>query len=216
MRIRVLLGAALALVCGLFVLELSHAAPRMAGSNEIAPDVFAARVPQGGTLCQAETLLPHGAASARILLGTYGAPVPALQLTFAPDGGPPRAIGSLPAGRHEGTIAIPLAPVPRGDAYGTLCLHVGPSAQRSFVLGGESADPSATTAAVAGVPQPGRFAVTYYRAGSESWWQILGEVARRFGYGKAPLFGTWTFWACALLLLATWVAVVRLLLRELR
>jgi hypothetical protein len=53
------------------------------------------------------------------------------------------------------------------------------------------------------------------RDARESWWQMLGLLARRFGFGKAPFFGTWTLPLVAVLLLFVWIATVRLLAREL-
>ena len=55
----------------------------------------------------------------------------------------------------------------------------------------------------------------YLRPGSESWWQLLGVLDERFGFGKATFFGDWTLPVAALLLLGVWVATVRLLIREL-
>jgi hypothetical protein len=58
-------------------------------------------------------------------------------------------------------------------------------------------------------------AVVYLRPGRESWWQLLPTLSRRMGFGKALFFGTWTLPVAALLLLGLWIAVGRLLLREL-
>jgi hypothetical protein len=68
---------------------------------------------------------------------------------------------------------------------------------------------------VDGSQQPGRISLLYLRAGSESWWQLLPTLSRRFGLGKASFFGAWTLPLAALLLLGVWVSAVRLLLREL-
>jgi hypothetical protein len=68
---------------------------------------------------------------------------------------------------------------------------------------------------VDGSQQPGRISLLYLRAGSETWWQLLPTLARRFGLGKASFFGAWTLPLAALLLLGVWVSAVRLLLREL-
>jgi hypothetical protein len=56
----------------------------------------------------------------------------------------------------------------------------------------------------------------YLREHRESWWQLLPTLVDRFGLGKASLIGDWTLPTVAVLFLGTWVAVVRLLLRELR
>ena len=56
----------------------------------------------------------------------------------------------------------------------------------------------------------------YLRAGEESWWQLIPTLSERFGLGKAPLYGAWSLLLAALLLLGVWIAVFRLLARELR
>jgi hypothetical protein len=55
----------------------------------------------------------------------------------------------------------------------------------------------------------------YFRQGGETWWQLLPTLTRRFGLGKASLFGDWTLPAVALLLLVVWIGTARLVVREL-
>jgi hypothetical protein len=74
---------------------------------------------------------------------------------------------------------------------------------------------SSTTEVVDGRQQPARISLVYLRARSESWWQLLPTLTRRFGLGKASFFGAWTLPLAALLLLGVWVSAFRLLLREL-
>jgi hypothetical protein len=224
-----LLGLAVALVLGVFILEMSGSAPRGAGSDHISPAVFAATVPGGGTVCQPIAPLPRDAAAAQLLIGTYGRPVPALRLRFTGTGGVTVAQGALAAGAHEGTVTIPIHRVPAGAGSsaraggaagagareaGSFCLSLG--GHGSFVLGGEGGGIGASSETVNGVQQPGRVSLLYARAGSESWWQLLPTLDERFGLGKAGFFGDWTLPFAALLLLGVWVLVIRLLLVELR
>ena len=44
---------------------------------------------------------------------------------------------------------------------------------------------------------------------------VLPTLSRRFGLGKASFFGDWTLPVVALILVGLWVAVARLLVREL-
>lgn len=217
---RLALGLAALLVAGVLVLELSGSAPRSAGSDHNNPAVFAATVPGGGTVCQPIVPLPEDVARAQLLIGTYGHPVPALQLTFSGAAGVV-ASGTRPAGGSEGTIVIPVhrvsgtgAGTGSGSVASSFCLHVG--GRSTVALGGEGGPIGASSELVNGVAQGGRVSLLYLRAGSESWWALLPSLDHRFGLGKASFFGDWTLPVLALMLLGVWVAALRLLLRTLR
>jgi hypothetical protein len=209
---RLALGLALALVLAVLALDMSGAAPRSAGSDHNNPAVFAATVPGGGTLCQPIVPLPVDVARAQLLIGTYGHPVPALQLRFNGAGGAV-ASGSRPAGGAEGTITIPVHRL-SGVVASSFCLHVG--GRSTVALGGEGGPIGASSELVNGVAQGGRVSLLYLRAGSESWWQLLPSLDHRFGLGKASFFGDWTLPVLVLMLLGVWIAAVRLLVRTLR
>lgn len=207
---RLALGLAALLVLAVLLLEMSGAAPRSAGSDHNNPAVFAATVPGGGTLCQPIVPLPVDVARAQLLIGTYGRPVPALQLSFN-GAGSAVATGFRPAGGAEGTVVIPVHRISSGVAS-SFCLHVG--GRSTVALGGEGGPIGASSELVNGVAQGGRVSLLYLRAGSESWWQLLPSLEHRFGLGKASFFGDWTLPVLALMLIGVWVATFRLLLRE--
>jgi hypothetical protein len=212
-----MLGLAVLAVVGVLVLDMSRSAPRGAGSDHVSIAVFAATVPGGGTVCQPIAPLPGDAAAAQVLIGTYGRPVPALDLHFTGTGGTTVATGTLAAGAREGTVTIPihrLATASAAREAGAFCLSVG--GHSTVVLGGEGGPVGASSEYVNGTQQPGRVGLLYARAGSESWWQLLPVLDERFGLGKASVFGDWTFPAIALLLVGVWALVLRLLLYELR
>jgi hypothetical protein len=212
-RVRVVLAVALALVAGALVLDMSGSAPRTAGSDHVSPVGFVATLNGRGELCQPETALPSDAKRLRVLIGTFGAPVPALGVRFLGPANRVISSGAAAAGAAEGEVTVPIS-YPHGAAVlGTLCIHVG--ASRKTVLGGDEFPAGPLSDQVDGKPQPGRIAVSWVRPGSESWWQLLPTLSSRFGLGKASLFGGWTLLAAALALLGVWVATVRLLLREL-
>jgi hypothetical protein len=210
---RLALPLAALLVLAVLALELSGAAPRSAGSDHNNPAVFAATVPGGGTLCQPIVPLPQDVARTQLLIGTYGHPVPALQLSFSGADGQAVAAGSWTAGGKEGTIIIPVQRLRSGVAA-SFCLHVG--GHSGVALGGEGGPIGASSEVVDGQPQAGRVSLLYLRAGSESWWQLLPSLDHRFGLGKASLFGDWTLPVIALMLLGVWIAAMRLLLRTFR
>lgn len=214
---RLVLGVAVLAVLAALVLDMSGSAPRGTGSDHISPVVFAATVAGGQSVCQPIAPLPLDAARVQVLIGTYGRPVPALELSFAGASGEV-ASGSLAAGAREGTVTIPIRRVAgrTGAAAeaGSFCLHVG--GHSNVVLGGEGGPIGASSELVGGKAQPGRVSLIYERAGSESWWELLPSLDHRFGLGKASLFGDWTLPALALLLVGVWVAALRLLLGALR
>ncbi|HEY7952199.1 MAG TPA: hypothetical protein VID70_04375 [Solirubrobacteraceae bacterium] len=207
---RLALGLAALLVLGVLALEMSGSAPRSAGSDHNNPAVFAATVPGGGTVCQPIVPLPGDVARAQLLIGTYGHPVPALQLTFSGASGVV-ASGTRPAGGAEGTVVIPVHRASSAVAS-SFCLHV--SGHSTVALGGEGGPIGASSELVNGVAQGGRVSLLYLRAGSESWWALLPSLDHRFGLGKASFFGDWTLPVLALLLISVWVGTFRLLLRE--
>jgi hypothetical protein len=211
MPVRAVVAAALAVVAVGLVITLSHRAPRDAGSDHIAPTMFSATLARGGELCQDNPYLPPGAASAQILVGTYGRPVPALRLRFTDAAGAVVSAGRLAAGAKQGTISIPISPARDPGTASKLCLDVG--GHSKFVIAGLGIPPDPTDEFVNRVEQAGRISVVYYRSGRESWWSLLSVIDQRFGLGKASFFGDWTLPACVVLLLATWVVVVRILLR---
>jgi hypothetical protein len=213
MRVRIVLGVALAAVAGTLILDMSGRAPRTAGSDHASPVVFAATLPGGATLCQPTADLPGDAASVQILIGTYGRPLPDLRLSFVDATNSEVAAGHVPAGGREGVVTIPLRHA-RGVSTATrACLHFAGSHQ--VALGGETGPVGPSSEVIAGRQQPGRVSLLYFRQGKESWWSLLPELTRRFGLGKAPFFGIWTLPIAALLLLGVWAGAVRLLIREL-
>jgi hypothetical protein len=219
-RIRLVLAIGLVLVAGALALELSGTAPRTAGSDHTSPVIFAVTAPGGGAVCQQAPYLPPDAARVKLLIGTFGRPVPELRLAFLDARGREVAEAHRAAGGREGPLLLDLrwlsgAPGRWTAASATVaCLHVERAG--NIAIGGEGGPPNPQSAMLGTKPQPGRISLIYLRSGEESWWQLLPSLARRFGVGKASLFGTWTLPVIALLLVAVWIATTRLLLRELR
>lgn len=207
---RLVLGLALLFVLAVLVLDMSGSGPRGTGSDHVSPVAFAATVPGGSTVCQPIVAPAHDTARVQMLIGTYGRPVPRLDLSFNGPGGTVAA-GTLAAGGKEGTIIIPVHKLAGGEAS-SFCLHV--SGHSQVVFGGEGSPISAASELVDGKAQQGRVSLLYLRAGSESWWELLPSLDHRFGLGKASVFGDWTLPVLALMLLGVWVAAIRLLLGE--
>jgi hypothetical protein len=214
MRVRIALGLALLATLIVFLIDMSGSAPRLAGSDHVhwpALNPSVAVAPPHTDMCVKGTALPADAAT--MLISIHGAKtLPAIRMTFVDTLGRTIATGSLPRGAPEsGAVAIPLRHRIETSAYGTLCLR---AAGRATLVYDGQGGVAPTTAG--GVTQPGTPAILYYRRGSESWWDLLGALDTRFGLAKASVFGDWTLPVVALLALALFAAVTRLLLREMR
>jgi hypothetical protein len=213
--VRVVLAVGVLLVIGLFVREMSGSASRGAGSDRIRPDTFSVILPAGGTLCETVGPLPDDAARASVLIGTYSRPMPSIDLRFLNAAHQVVASGHLPPGApaNQGYVMVPLHRTGPAISVATACLHVGGSAH--YAIGGESGPVTPISAVVNGKQESGSISIFYYRAGSESWWQLLPTLDQRFAFGKATFFGSWTLPVMALLVIVVWIGAVRLLRREL-
>lgn len=213
-RVRAVVAAGLVLVVIAFVLGMSGSAPRLADSSHVSADVFSAVVPGEGTLCQPVAPLPSDAARVSLLVGTYGRRVPPGSLRFVDAAGRTVAYGDLPAGSTQGDVSIPIIRASPAGTEAKVCLHIGGNSK--IAIAGQALPSTAGSEVVNGKPQLGVISLSYFRRGSETWWQLLPTVSHRFGLGKALFLGTWTLPLMALLLLAIWIAAFKLLDRELR
>ena len=199
MRIGAVVAAGLVTVAVALVLVLLDSGQRQAGSNYVPELSQAVTIKSTGSHCQGGQLIPADAASLRLLVGTYENPTPKLSVTVRA-GGKAIAAGTLPAGRTEGHLTIPIDPVdePREDA--TVCVDVKGAAERRTVFYGTL----------------GQLRFEWLRDGSETWLELLPTVAHRFGLGKPFVSGSWVLALAALLLGLAWAAALRLLMRDLR
>jgi hypothetical protein len=205
-------GALTALAAGLAILialglVLSQSKPRLAGTNNVRDPIFAAVVPGGAAVCQSGQGIPGDSDRVRVLVGTYGTPLPPLTITA--DGPGKHVTGRIRGGGKEGYVFIP---VPRNDRPVenlTICLRNGGATK--IAVAGEGIPPPATVGARAA---QGRIRYAWYRPGSENWFQLAGTVLHRFGYGNAPWYGGWVLGLVGLLLLAAGGLAIRTVLRE--
>ncbi len=210
MRVRVVLGVALALVALAVVVALSQGGDRRAGTNLVPVAGTPVELRGGGRACQLTRLLDD-AQRVELFVDAGGGRVPALAVSFADADGATVASGERPAGAPGGNVVVPLDRRVDGNRPSTrFCVRN--EGTRRIALGGAPTPPDAA-ATVAGRPAGGVIAVTYLRPGRETWWQLLPTISTRFGVGKAPVFGAWTLPVAALLLLGAWAGAVRLLLR---
>ncbi len=195
MSVRALVALGVAALLVALGVTLAQSAPRQAGTNSVTEVARAAELKRGGRVCQAGEIIPEDAGRLRLLVGTFGKPVPELRVTVTgPDG--PLTSGRLAAGAKEGHVEIPLRRVAQTTPGSEVCIRVGP--QRTVLYG-----------------QPPRLRLDWLREGSESWLAMIPTVAHRFALGKASLFGSLWLLAIGLVVLVALAAAIRVLLREL-
>lgn len=195
-------------VIGVAALEMSGSAQRMASTNNIAATTIVGQALKGQKVCQPGLLIPGDGAAVRMLIFTYNKPMPETQVTVSDTRGVVVDRGFIPPGGPQGFWTISFQH-PR-PTTGTLCIK--PAGPLAFAGQPEPLGPTSLT--VSGKPQPAAIAIMVMRPGSESWWQLLPTVARRFGYGKWTFLGSWTFVAGALALCLLWILALRTFWRD--
>lgn len=173
---------------------------------------FVAQVPAGKRLCQAEELVPGDTHALQLTIGTYQRPGPPVVIDVT-RGGRLLAGGGRAAGWTQGDhVRLPLVRSVPTTAGPEVCLtNSGPA---TLALGGSASVPP--PARVDGIPQRGRVRIEYVRSGRESWWSLMPTIFHRFGLGKAPGLGSWTFVLAWGLVLAAAAIAGRLLWRGTR
>jgi len=211
-RVRIVLGVALAVVGVAVVVALSQRAPRLAGTSFVVQRGPVAALPAHGIACQPGTYVPDDSAVAQVVVHPSGRGPLALDVTFRdPDGALVARGAARDVRARDGNVTVPLAHVVDGNhANATACVRN--AGGEGFALWGDVANPGAT-ARVDGRPTGGVVGFRYLRAGRQSWWSLMPVVAQRFGLGKARVLGTWTLPLLVLVLLGLWIAAARLLLR---
>jgi hypothetical protein len=200
MRIGAVLAAGLVAVAVGLGLVLLDSKPRQAGTNYV-PEVAEALTLRGGDAehCQDGEVIPADTAALRLLIGTFERPSPELRVTVR-EGGEVISAGSLAAGQPDGRVTIPIERVADLHAGADVCIEArSPDEDRRTVLYG----------------MPGRAHLEWLRAGDESWFDLVGTVAHRFGLGKPFVSGGWVLLLAAGLLALAWFLGLRLVLREL-
>jgi hypothetical protein len=197
MRAAAAVAAGAVALLAVLALVLTDSKPRQSGSNYVAELEPVTQVEGDGRRCQRGVTLPADTSSVRLLLGTYGRPTPAVTVR-ATDGDRTISAGSLPGGGREGHVTVPIDPVGSQVVARRVCVEIEGSGPT--VLYGSG----------------GVVRLEFLRPGSETWLDILPQVARRFGYGKANPFGSALIWVAAVVLLLAWLAAGRALARELR
>jgi hypothetical protein len=195
MRVKVVLGAGGALVACLLLVLLLGQAERRSGSNYVPELGPAVQLDGQGRHCETRQLVPGDTGALNLLIGTYGKPTPAIELTARAPGRGLVTRGGLPAGRHEGHVLVPVRRVPDTVENANVCISL---ASGPAVLYGRGHN----------------VRLTWMRPGSESRLAMLPTVAHRLGLAKLNPFGSWLLLVLVLALAATWAIALRLVVRE--
>jgi hypothetical protein len=187
----------------------THAVRRVDGSNGVGSEQFVAVVGPRQVLCQRDEIVPAGAGSLRLTIGTYDKPGPPLRTSVEIGGKRVLGVGQLAAGWKQGIVDVPLgADAPRALTGARICVanrSAGRLAVAGAVLGASSA------ARVAGRPARGRVRIAYIDGKPRSTWDLAGTIASRMTFAHGLWDGLAPWVALALVLLGAGGAVRALL-----
>lgn len=198
----------IAVFVGVVALEMSGSAQRLAATNDIGPNEIVGQSKAGQKICQPGVTIPSGGVAVRMEIFTYNKPMPLGRLTLTDASGKVVDSGTLEPGGPQGMTTIPLAK-PKA-VTGTLCIK----ASGPLAFGGQGEPAGPTTMTINRAVQGASIAVLVMLRGNKSWWQLLPDVIRRFGYGKWSFLGSWTFIAAGLALVFICILALRTFWKE--
>jgi hypothetical protein len=196
MRRGVAAVVAVAVAGGVFAIVLlgsgTHA--RLAGTNNIEAGSFVVVLKDGQQFCQ-QMFVPKDADRIRMTIGSYDAPMPAVDVTLKGPNG-----------------VVSHARNPAGVPQGVVTLKLGATTREPLPGGYVCVRPDGTKIALGGFQQLAR--VEFLRPGRESYFGIAGTMLHRFGIARPSWWGAWVGIVAVLLLIAVWTVTARTLLRE--
>ena len=196
MRVKVVIAAGLALVAGLVLVLLLLPGERRSGSNYVPEFGPVATLRGAASHCEHGQLIPADTGALKLLVGTFGKPTPRIDVTVTAPGQGTLTRGSLPAGRNEGHVIVPVERVDSAVNGADVCIATGPGGRT--VLYGEASS----------------VRIAWLRPGSESRLSLLPTIAHRLGLAKLNPLGSWLLPFLVLVLAAAWFVALRTVLRE--
>jgi hypothetical protein len=213
----VLAGGALVLAIALAHV-LGHTRTQIAGTDRVPNNVFVTNVKQDQRLCQANEIVPAGATSLRMTIGTYDKPGPALDIAITEPatarGLAPREVdhATIAAGWRQGVVVLPVPRVRHTYANATVCIR---DRGAPIALGGTTyPNEYGFTDYFDGTKLTSEIRIDYLLPGKPSWFSMLSKLAYRLTLGKGSYIRPLGWIAPLLLMLAVAGVMVRLLLRE--
>jgi hypothetical protein len=186
--------AALVLFVIAFASTMGHEAPRLAGSNSVILKQPVVQISGGSELCQS-TLAAKDAESIRLFVVPPGAEGPPLAVRLSGDGGRTLATGRV-AGWSGGVVNVPIRRIRESAPDGELCIRN--EGRDAVAFAGSPSE--FLRAKIDGQSQNAAITVLLFRAGKESWTDLLPTIAHRAGVLKGALAGAWIFWAAVALI----------------
>lgn len=193
--VRITLAVGLVVLAVSVLATLTHAAPRLAGSNDVEATAIAGEAPASGWRhCQGGEILPQGTAAVRLALQSGTGP--AVGVVALADGRRVAA-GRRAPGWGGSSVVVDLRSRPSRELAVRVCVTVGAGADRVDVLG-----PAAGT-------MTGPLRIDYLDAGGASWWSRLPAIVTRIGRGHA-----WSGPSVAIVIAMLMLAAIGLALRQ--
>lgn len=178
------------------VLKGTKSEPRLAGTNGTDAGSFSIEIRDRGEHCQAGQFVPAGADRAQLTIGAYDRPTPPVELTIKTADGREVVRHTTPGGFPQGVATLALGQTTKEPlANATVCIRTEGS---KLALGGFQ----------------DRARVAYLRPGSESYLGLTGTIVHRFAQGKPGWQGGWLLVLALIGIVAVWLIVARLILRE--
>jgi hypothetical protein len=172
---------------------LSSDGPDLLGPNGSPPEAFIADIPPGQEVCVGKQLIPEGAGTAIMTLGTYGRSGGEIAVIAKDANG---AVTRGSAAFKEGVVVVPLRPSRVASAF---CLK----------------NTGKVKIAVAGRPTTG-LSVAFPSSASTTWISSASEISHRFTAVRFAPLGALTMWAALLAAVAAGIVGIVAVLRAAR
>jgi hypothetical protein len=176
LAVRGALAVGLAAIGVALALTLAQAPLVVGGTNSIAVSEALVATYGGVSACQENETIPAGTTAVRLWLqGNIKSRVHVRVLA-----GSQTVATGVQEGSQEGKVmTVPVGRVGQTLRHARVCFAIARAVQPLELLGGP-------------VPHPARgeptekMRIEYLHPGSDSWWSLIGPVARRLGIGRAP------------------------------
>ena len=193
MRRRLAAGIAGAVLIAVSVLAFSLGKhPVVVGTDNVAPLLPAAGLPNGVTRCQPVARVPAGATRVGVVTSSLTGRPGRLQVSIRGTHGESLS-GTGPAGTAGFVIRLNSKTQPLHPAQ--ICLRYSGPGELTLAGEGKRVPGPATTN---GAQKGGVASVMFLRPGLTSWASRRHQIVARYANSQVKPFGTWTLWVAAL------------------
>ncbi len=210
-NVKVTLAIGIALMLAMGAWTFTRSPSRVVRVSGPQPDASLGYTIGGGSICQANEVLPSGVSAIRLAIVAFFGPKVRV---IVYSGSRVLTEGSRGPTWTGTSVTVPVAALDRRSSHLTLCCVLGPGSERldfpgyltqprfAAVAWRSRRTPTPALAAHEGHLLGGRIDIEYLAPGRRSWWSRALSVARHMGIGHFAS-GTWI-----VLLLAALMAVV--------